>query len=316
MPGLRIAQGLAAASGIPDDGGGLETAAEPADSQPPPTSQPAKPAASVKPSERAQAVEPAQPVAAAATTAAPQREALGDPNARRPALGASRAEEPLLRAAFQVDRFAWPGICRQLEARAAGEIALLFQAVRPAVDGPARIVGIGSAHCGEGATTVLLAAARRLSVERCPAVLVDADWPSARLSAQLGPAAGDRLGRGPVGPRACGGNAHRECGRRSGAIAFGPADAAPQCRQALGAGRAALRGQYPVVLVNLGALPDDGPLPWDCDPATAGLFDLFILVRDCRAPEAAGDDVAARLTAAGFRELAIAENFAAGPPPA
>ena len=95
--------------------------------------------------------------------------------------------EPIaLRPAWQVDEFAWPRACRRLIARAAEELDRLTDALLAISARGQKVLALGGWYRGEGATTLLLCAARRLVERGIKPVLVDADVRRPRLAKRLG----------------------------------------------------------------------------------------------------------------------------------
>lgn len=90
------------------------------------------------------------------------------------------------RPAWQVDHFSWPKLCRRLIARAGEELDRLADAMLEVHKQGNRVLGIAGCHRGEGATTLLLCAARRLAERGQKTVLVDADLTRPRLAKRLG----------------------------------------------------------------------------------------------------------------------------------
>ena len=88
--------------------------------------------------------------------------------------------------AWQVDRFTWPRICRRLMARAAGEFDRLADALLAANARGQKALALAGCSRGEGATTLLLCAARRLAERGIKLVLIDADLNRPRLAKRLG----------------------------------------------------------------------------------------------------------------------------------
>jgi Mrp family chromosome partitioning ATPase len=95
---------------------------------------------------------------------------------------AIRVFQPML----QVDHFAWPKICQRLESAAAAELDRLAGSLMAAAKQGLKVVGIGSGQRGDGATTMLLCAARRLAKQNVKTVLVDADLAEPQLAKRLG----------------------------------------------------------------------------------------------------------------------------------
>jgi Mrp family chromosome partitioning ATPase len=95
---------------------------------------------------------------------------------------AIRVFQPML----QVDHFAWPKVCHRLESIAGVELDRLADTLIAAAKQGLKVVGLGSGQRGEGATTLLLCAARRLATRNVKTVLVDADLGEPQLAKRLG----------------------------------------------------------------------------------------------------------------------------------
>ena len=86
---------------------------------------------------------------------------------------------------WQVEHFTWPKVCRRLIARAAEELDRLADALLASNARGQKVLAIGGCRTGEGATTLLLCAARRLAERGIKPVLVDADLARPRLAKRL-----------------------------------------------------------------------------------------------------------------------------------
>jgi protein-tyrosine kinase len=93
---------------------------------------------------------------------------------------------PAFEPALQVDSFAWPSGCARLGLDAAEQIGQLAAALRTASVQGQRVVAITGCHRGDGCTTLLLCAARRLAEQDLRVVLVDADFDNPLLARRLG----------------------------------------------------------------------------------------------------------------------------------
>jgi len=93
---------------------------------------------------------------------------------------------PGFHPAWQVDRFTWPRVCRRLLARAADEFDRLAESLLAANARGQKTLAIAGCRRGEGATTLLLCAARRLAERGVALALVDADMTRPRLAKRLG----------------------------------------------------------------------------------------------------------------------------------
>ena len=86
----------------------------------------------------------------------------------------------------QVERFTWPKVCRRLIFRSPDEFDRLVDALLVAGARGKKVLGITGCRQGEGATTMLLCAARRLADRGVKLALVDADLARPRLAKRLG----------------------------------------------------------------------------------------------------------------------------------
>ena len=101
----------------------------------------------------------------------------------------SREEPPArpeFKPAWQVDRFTWPRVCRRLMAKANDEFDRLADALMAANARGQKVLAMAGCCRGEGATTLLLCAARRLAERGVKLVLVDADLARPRIAKRLG----------------------------------------------------------------------------------------------------------------------------------
>jgi Mrp family chromosome partitioning ATPase len=95
---------------------------------------------------------------------------------------AIRVFQPML----QVDHFAWPKVCQRMESIAAKELNRLAETLIAATKQGMKVLGLCSGQRGEGATTLLLCAARQLAARNVKIVLVDADLDEPQLAKRLG----------------------------------------------------------------------------------------------------------------------------------
>ena len=162
-----------------------------------------------------------------------------------------------------MDHFTWPRVCRRLIARAAEELDRLADALLAANNQGQKVLAIAGCRRGEGATTLLLCAARRLAERGVKPVLVDADLGRPRLAKRLG-----------VQPQIGWDETTEEEGRSldqaiveatANNVALLPAREPPaECGRPAGdpsrlaACLEILQNHYDMVLVDLGPLEDDG----------------------------------------------------------
>lgn len=107
--------------------------------------------------------------------------ALSKPAPAEPSTSGA-ALQPLL----QVDYFHWPRLCRRLAGIAGEELQRLAAWLEQSTAKGRRVIAFGAYQRGEGATSLLLAAARRLAAQGLRVVLVDADFARPQLAARLG----------------------------------------------------------------------------------------------------------------------------------
>ena len=187
--------------------------------------------------------------------------------------------------AWEVDHFTWPRLCRRLIARAAEELDRLADALLAANNQGRKVLAIAGCRRGEGATTLLLCAARRLAERGIKPVLVDADLGRPRLAKRLG-----------VQPQIGWDETTEEEGRRvDQAIVEASANNVallPAREPADDGGRPAgdpsrlaaclkiLRNHYDMVLVDLGPLEDAGLTDGAWSRTAAGMIDAVVLVHN------------------------------------
>ena len=254
----------------------------------------------------------------AAAVAAPSEAAASDSPASTIPFCPNKpsAAEPF-RAVWQVDHFTWPKVCRRLIARAAEELDRLADALSAANVQGQKVLGIAGYRRGEGATTLLLCAARRLAERGIKLALVDADMARPRLAKRLGvlPQFGwdetaiaeeESLGRAMV--EAAANNLTllplREPPDGQGRPTSDPSRLT-RCVEIL-------RGRYDMVLVDMGPLADAertrGIAAW----AAAGTIDAVVFAHDERiTSEEELIKVEGQLAAAGIAAVGIVKNFAA-----
>jgi Mrp family chromosome partitioning ATPase len=214
-----------------------------------------------------------------------------------------------------VDQFTWPRLCRRLIARAAGELDRLADALLAANSQGQKVLAVAGCRRGEGATTLLLCAARRLAERGIKPVLVDADLVQPRLAKRLGvqpqfgwdetEEEGRSLDQAIV--EATANNVallplrepSAEFDRSSGDLARLPA-----CLNVL-------REHYDMVLVDLGPLEEPAPAE-DAISRNARLVDAIVLVHNHRLTSAERLTACQeQLTEAGTAVAGIVENFVA-----
>ncbi len=224
---------------------------------------------------------------------------------------ASTAERP--RAAFEVDRFAWPTTCQSLVERIAPQLDQLCQDLMAESSLGRKVIAITGLQRNEGRTTLGLLLARRLAASGASVAIVDADFAAPQLASQLGLAIGVgweqtlALGDGPD---------LWETMIESVADRLAVAPLASRTRLSITgdmAGRIAdclyqLREHFDIVLVDAGAVAADGSADWMLKP-NSGL-DAAILTTDTRTASTAElSQIGRRLMDANVPPLGVAENY-------
>jgi Mrp family chromosome partitioning ATPase len=219
------------------------------------------------------------------------------------------------RPGWQIDRFSWPRVCRRLIARAAEEWDRLADALVTARDRGQKVLAIAGCRRGEGATTLLLCAARRVAERGVKAVLVDADTVCPQLAKRLGvqpqvgwdetsPEEGKSLDQAVV--EATENNLALVANRPI--EESGPAGDWSQLASCL----ETLRDHYEMVLVDLGPLENNEPIGASLSRAAGKHIDAVLLVHNGRLTSQKGlSEVQRNLTQAGINVAGIVENFVA-----
>jgi Mrp family chromosome partitioning ATPase len=219
------------------------------------------------------------------------------------------------KSGWQVEQFTWPRLCRRLIAWAAGELDRLADALLAASTQGQKVLAMAGCRRGEGATTLLLCAARRLAERGIKLVLVDADLAEPRLAPRLGvqPQFGwdetDEQGRSldQAIVEATANNLALLPAREPSGDSSRPTadlDQLPACLSIL-------KDHYDMVLVDLGPLEESGEARRDMG-RLARLVDGVVLVCNHRITSA-GHLAACQeeLVAAGTAVAGIVENFVA-----
>ena len=102
------------------------------------------------------------------------------------AANASNDGEDPPRAAYEVDHFAWPDLCRKLSSQLAPQFDELAQQLLAESALGRKAIALAGTCRGEGRTTLALMLAQRLAGAGAKVVLVDADFDSPQLAARLG----------------------------------------------------------------------------------------------------------------------------------
>ncbi len=210
----------------------------------------------------------------------------------------------VFRPAFQVEQFAWSAGATRLGRAAGIQLDRLADGLAGGLAEGHRVAALAGCRRGEGCTTLLLCAARRLAERGLKVIMVDADFDTPALGRRLGllPQTGweDVLaGRLPLGEAVIESHADGLAVLPLRGPLAADADALPT-----GQTFATLRKHYDLVLVDLGKL--DPPAQ---SVARQGI-EVVVLVRNVRltpAEEVAG--VGDRLAASGIWQSGVAENF-------
>ena len=222
----------------------------------------------------------------------------------------SAAWRPLL----QVDRLIWPGIHGRLQSVAPAAVEQMTEGLSSLCASGVKIIGLTSCARGEGVTTLLAAAARRLAGQGRKVVIVDANGNNPQLAQSLGllPQIGWEA-------TLCGALPLEEVVIESLAdgLAVLPVrepSAGEITKQKIVASLDQLAGHYDVVLVDLGPL-DEGAnaLGSGLAQEAAARMDAVILVQNVRiTPPNRTAEVRRRLAASNLRFAGTIQNFVAG----
>ncbi len=109
-------------------------------------------------------------------------EAEGLPDVALRQQPAEQTFEPML----QVDRLTWPAICCRLAEAATDELSRLADALAEVAVQGRKVVAIGGCRRGEGATTLLLCAGRRLAERGLKVLVADANLAEPQVACRLG----------------------------------------------------------------------------------------------------------------------------------
>jgi Mrp family chromosome partitioning ATPase len=241
---------------------------------------------------------------AAATLAPPSdlatvsRPAAGKSAIETAAASPSRAESPVslcapadeprtFKPAWQVDRFTWPRICRRLMDKANEEFDRLASALTAAKAQGQTIFALTASHRGEGTTTLLLCAARRLAEHGVRVALLDADLARPRIAKRLG--VQPQVGWNETSERSATSLDHAVVEAASNGLAVvtvrDPASPRGQTSgdwSRLAPSIETLREHYDMVLVDLGPLENIESLGDALGKTLGGAIDALLLVHDGR----------------------------------
>ncbi len=224
---------------------------------------------------------------------------------------------PDFKPAWQVERFTWPRVCRRLMARAAEEFDRLADALLAANARGQKVLAMAGCCRGEGATTLLLCAARRLAERGVKLVLVDADLKRPRLAKRLGVelqsgwnelAGQDATFLANAVVEAAANNLALSAIREptpTGGQTCGDWSRLAPCLDTL-------KNHYEMVLVDLGPLENFESIGDFFGRTVGGKIDAILLVRNPRiTSEARVADVESQLTASAVALAGLIENFVA-----
>lgn len=228
-----------------------------------------------------------------------------------PSVPAIRLFQPML----QVDHFAWPKVCGRLESSANAELERVIETLLAAQLRGKKSFMLGGCRSGDGATSLLMAAARRLAAQQMKVVLVEADWSQPQLARRLGllPQYGWEdvlLGRLPLEEVLIESIAEKLVilpVREPFSTAELPAEAAGRMVETWNS----LRHHFDMLLVDPGPLASSPILDRQYAGAMAGRIDAAIMVKNLRQQDHSEFDAASHaLHNAGAKILGIVENFA------
>ncbi len=236
-----------------------------------------------------------------------------------PAMGFhSQATIRVFQPMLQVDHLAWPKVCYRLETTAALELNRLTEALLNKNQQGMKLLAVGGIQRGEGATTLVLCAARRLVARSVKTVIIDADLTEPQLAKRLGllPQLGWEeiaAGRQPVEEVLVESITDNLailplCGP------FAIADISYAAQRLMAESLNTLRKNYDLVLMDLGPLEN----PRSFGDLTAGelhrAIDAVILVHNVGKTPAAGLlPVQHFLASVGVPVIGVIENFVRAP---
>ena len=224
---------------------------------------------------------------------------------------------PDFKPGWQVDRFTWPRVCRRLMTKANDEFDRLADALMTANARGQKILAMAGCCRGEGATTLLLCAARRLADRGVKLVLVDADLARPRIAKRLGvqPQLGwnetSELEGTPLD------HAVIEAASNGLTLATVHDPASPTGHTTGDWSRLApclekLKDHYEMILVDLGPLENIQSIGDAMNRIVDGKIDAVLLVHNGRVTSAERlNEVERQLTASGVPLAGMIENFVA-----
>ncbi len=215
------------------------------------------------------------------------------------------------RPLLQVDRVVWPSIHARLLSTAPAAVQQMAEGLLSLCASGSKVLGLTSCASGEGVTTLLLAAARKLLGQGRKVVLVDANWSNPQLAQGLG-----LLPQIGWEETLCGGLPLEEVVIESLADGLAVLPVRGPSASAIAQGQIAasfdiLAREFDVVLVDLGPLPvEDEGTPWT---DVAARMDAVILVQNVRVttPNQTAA-VRQRLATSNLCYAGTIQNFVAG----
>ncbi len=242
---------------------------------------------------------------------------IPNPESRTPSPESRVPSPEPFQPAWQVDQFTWPRVCRRLTSRAAGEWDRLADALLAANAKGRKVLAIAGCRQGEGATTLLLCAARRLAERGVKTALVDADLSRPRLAKRLG--VQPQLGWNEISNEEANNLNQAVVETTDGNLALlavretveGNDNAAGDWSQWT-ACIEQLRNHYEMILVDLGPLENSIPADYAPPWATEGNIDALLLVHNRRVTSEKNlNEMQRRLTEADINVAGMIENFVA-----
>ena len=236
---------------------------------------------------------------------------LESPSAHTVTISQESGEAPW-RPLLQVDRVIWPSIHARLLGTAPAAIEQMTEGLLTLCASGSKVLGLASCASGEGVTTLLLAAARKLMGQGRKVVLVDGNWGNPQLAQSLG-----LLPQIGWEETLCGGLPLEEVVIESLADGLAVLPVRGPSASAIAPGQIAasfdiLAREFDVVLVDLGPLAqvedEDSP-----SRDVAARMDAVVLVQNVRVttPNQMAE-VRQRLAASNLRYAGTIQNFVAG----
>ena len=228
----------------------------------------------------------------------------------RPITAADGVFQPML----QVDHYTWPSACRRLGGAAAHPLDLMTDGLVAAANRGQKVLAIGGCRNGEGATTLLLCAARRLADRGHKVAMVDANLADPQLADQLGllPQFGweeTLAGRLPLDEVVIE-SSHNQLAVLPLLSPFSGTGELKQDRSRLVDSIGVLADHYDFVLVDLGPLEKPEVVGGALAQGIAARLDAVVLVQDVRTTtEDQLAEIRRYLSAAGIAQPGIIQNF-------